>query len=165
MKRKLILILLVLLSVSLKGCGAKEALEEKASETIAEKVIEGSGAGDVDIDGDKVTIKGEDGEEATFGSTDWPSSELAKNIPEFKGGKIVTVMEANDSLIISVGEANKKDFDEYLNEIKKTYTNQSYDMKTEESITYGALNDKGYSVTIIYGADKTLNISLINTAQ
>ena len=165
MKKKLVLILVVLLTVSLIGCGAKEKLEEKAIEAVAEKVIEKAGGGDVDIDGDKVTVKGEDGEEATFGSTDWPTSELAKNIPEFKGGKIVSVMEASDSLIISIEEASKKDFDEYFNEIKKIYTNQSYDMKTEDGITYGASDDKGYGVTIIYGADETLNISLVNTGE
>ncbi len=165
MKKRFTLIFIVLVAVSFLGCGAKEKLEDKAAEAIAEKVIEESSGGDVDIDGDKVTVKGEDGEEAIFGSTDWPTSELATNIPEFKGGKIVAVMEANDSLIISIEEANGKDFENYLNKIKETYTEQSYDMKTEESITYSASNDKGVSVTIIYGADKKLNISLIKTAE
>jgi len=55
------------------------------------KILEDAGV-DADIDGDKVVIKGEDGQELTIGEGEWPSFDLAKSIPEFKGGKIVSVM-------------------------------------------------------------------------
>ncbi len=153
MKKIVIIILMVLFTVSLFGCGTKEKLEQKAGEAIAEKALEKAGGGDVDIDGDKVTFKGEDGEKVVVGENEWPTSDLAKNIPEFKGGKVITVVETNDGLFISLEEASKEDFEGYLTEIKKTYTKDVYNMKSEGNVTYAAENDKGIGVTLTYIAD------------
>lgn len=163
MKKIVIWILIVLLAASLAGCGAKEKLDEKAGEALAEKVIEEAGGGDVDIDGDKVVIKGEDGAEAVFGETEWPTSDLAKSIPEFKGGKVVAVMEMNDSLLITLEGASKEGFTDYLDEIKKTFTEETYDMKSEGSVTYGAENGEGIGVMLMYIADEGLSITVTQT--
>lgn len=156
MKKILIGLLAFMLVLSFAGCGAKE----KAGEALAEKIIEEAGGGDVDIDGDKVVIKGEDGEEAIFGETEWPTSDLAKSIPEFKSGKVVTVMEMNNSLLIALEKASKEDFADYLDEIKKTFTEEGYDMKSEGNVTYGAQNGEGIGVTLIYTTDETLSITV-----
>lgn len=165
MKKILIFLFMFMFVLSLTGCGAKEKLEEKAGEALAEKVMEDAGGGDVDIEGDTVKIKGEDGEEVIFGETEWPTSELAKSIPEFKGGKVVTVMEMNDSLLIALEEAGKEDFADYLDEIKKTFTEEAYDMKSEGSVTYGAENGEGIGVMLMYIEDESLSITVTQTEQ
>lgn len=165
MKKIIVGLLAFMLILSFAGCGAKEKMEEKAGEALAEKIIKEAGGGDVDIDGDKVVIKGEDGEQATFGQTEWPTSDLAKSIPKFKGGKVVTVMEMNDSLLIALEEASKEDFADYLDEIKQTFTEQSYDMKSEGNVTYGAENGEGIGVSLIYTTDQTLSITVAKIPQ
>ncbi len=160
MKKILVGLLAFVLILALAGCGAGEKISEKAGEKLAEKVISEVGGGDVDIDGDKLTIKGEDGEAVVFGETEWPTSDLAKSIPEFKGGKIVTVMDLNDALHISLEEASKADFADYLEEIKQTFTEESYDMQSQEIITYGAKNEEGIEVSLSYDTQEILNITV-----
>lgn len=160
MKKLVILILVALLTVSLFGCGTKEKLEQKAGEAIAEKALEKAGGGDVDIDGDKITFKGDDGQKVSFGETEWPTSDLAKSIPEFKNGKIVTVVETNDGVLINLEEASLEDFENYLNEIKKTFTKDAYDMKSEGYVSYAAENDEGIGVTLTYVAEETMSITV-----
>ena len=59
-----ILIIITLLTL-LTACGAKQKMEEKIAEKIIEQAI---GGADIDIDGDEITIKSEEGD-VTFGST------------------------------------------------------------------------------------------------
>ena len=155
MKKILICLLTFTLLFSFTGCGAKEKLEEKA----AEKILQGAGV-DANIDGDKVVIKGEDGQELTIGSGEWPSSNLAKSIPEFKGGKIVSVMEANDSLFIMIEEISDKDFTAYLEETKKSFTVETYEMSTDSGMMYAAENGDGLGVTLIYEKDAGFSITV-----
>lgn len=82
MKKILIGLLAFVVVFSLTGCGVREKLEKKAEEEFTEKILEEAGAGDVDVDGEKITIKGESGEEVTFGGGEWPTSELAKSIAD-----------------------------------------------------------------------------------
>ena len=155
MKKILICLLIFSLVFSFTGCGAKEKLEEKA----AEKILQGAGV-DADIDGDKVVIKGEDGQELTIGAGEWPSSDLAKSIPEFKGGKIVSVMEANDSLFIMIEEISEEDFTAYLDEIKESFAEGTYEMNTGTGMMYMAANSEGLSVTLTYEKDAGFSIAV-----
>ena len=155
MKKFLIGLLILLMVLSMVGCGAKE----KAAEKAAEKILQGAGV-DADIDGDKVVIKGEDGQELTIGAGEWPSSDLAKSIPEFKGGKIVSVMEANDSLFIMIEEISDKDFTAYLEETKKSFTVETYEMSTDSGMMYAAENGDGLGVTLIYEKDAGFSITV-----
>ncbi len=77
MRKILIYFFMFMLIMSLVGCGKRKSLGDRAGEALAEKIIKEAGGGDVDIDGDVVVVKGEDGEEAIFGETDWPTSDLA----------------------------------------------------------------------------------------
>lgn len=165
MKKMIIGAFMLLMVATLVGCGVKEKIQKKAGEALTEKVLEGAGAGDVDIDGDTITFTGEDGAETTFGETEWPTSDLAKEIPEFKEGKVVTVMEMNDTLFVTVEEAPKKDFDDYLDKIKENFTQDSYDMKSEDAISYSAQNEEGVGVSVVYTSDEVLNITVTKTAQ
>lgn len=165
MKKIIIMILMILLATSLVGCGAKKKMEEKIGEAITEKMFEEAGGGDIDIDGEEVTITTEEGETAIFGKTEWPTSDLAKSIPKLDSGNVVSVMEMDDYLMISLEETPQKDFADYLDQIKKDYTEDSYDVKSEEYLTYGGGNGKGITISIIYGADETVNITLAKSAE
>ncbi len=160
MKKILIYFLMFVLMMSLAGCSAKEKLGEKAGGAVAEKILKDAGV-DADIDGDKVVIKGEDGQELTIGAGEWPSSDLANNIPEFKGGKVVSVMEADDSLFIMIEEISEEDFTAYLDKIKQSFTVEAYEMSTETGMMYTAVNDKDISVMLTYekGAGFSITIS------
>lgn len=163
MKKIVIWILMALLAITLIGCGTKEKLEVSAGEALAEKIIEDAGGGDVDIDGDKVVIKGEDGQELTIGEGEWPSSDLAKSIPEFEEGKVVSVMEADGSLFIMVEEISEEDFTAYLEEIKEIFTEETYEMSTGSGMMYAAGNGKDISVMLTYEKDAGFSITVSQT--
>lgn len=160
MKKFLIGLLVLLLALSLAGCGAKEKAEEKAGEALAEKILENADV-DVDIDGDKVVIKGEDDQELTIGEGRWPTSDLAKSIPEFKGGKVSSVMEANDSLFIMIEKISDEDYTAYLEGIKKIFTEETYEMSTGTGMIYSARNGKDIGVMLTYekGAGFSITVS------
>jgi len=146
MKKILICLLTFMLLFSFTGCGAKEKLEEKA----AEKVFEEASGGDLDIDGDKVTIKGENGEKVTFGDSKWPASDLAKNIPEFKGGTVNGVMETTDSIVITLESVQEEDVLPYWETIKKDFPKDVYEMIATDFITISGSNDAGINVSLVY---------------
>ena len=155
MKKFLIGLLVLLLVLAIAGCGAKE----KAAEKAAEKILKGAGV-DADIEGNKVVVKGEDGQELTIGAGEWPTSDLAKNIPEFKGGKIVSVMEANDSLFIMIEEISEEDFTAYLEETKEVFPEETFKMDTGTGMMYAAVNSEGLGVTLTYEKDAGFSIAV-----
>lgn len=159
MKKVLIGLLVFALALSLTGCGAKKKLEEKAGEALAEKILKDAGV-DADIDGDKVVIRGEDGQELTIGSGEWPTSDLAKSIPEFKDGKIASVMEADDSLFIMIEEISDEEFTAYLEEIKEDFTESTYEMSTGTGMMYSAANSEGIGVLLTYEKDAGFSIAV-----
>jgi hypothetical protein len=159
MKKLLIGLLVLLLALSIAGCGVKEKLEQKAGEALAEKILDDAGV-DADIDGDKVVVKGEDGQELTIGAGEWPSSDLAKSIPEYKGGKIASVMETADSLFIMIEEISEADFATYLDQTKGMFTEETYEMSTGTGMIYAAENGKGISVMLTYEKDAGFSIAV-----
>ena len=160
MKKLLIVMLVLLLALSLAACGAKE----KAAEKAAEKILENAGV-DANIDGDKVVVKGEDGEELTIGEGEWPSSDLAKSIPEFKGGKIVSVMEADDLLFIMIEEISEEDFTAYLEKTKEVFTEETVETNIGSGLMYAATNSEGLGVTLTYEKDAGFSIAVAQAAD
>ena len=126
----------------LGGCGIKK----KAEQAITEKIVEKALGDNVDIKGDTVTVKGEDGEEVTIGGGKWPDSDLAKKIPEFKKGKIATSAFQDNNIMVIIDEVKADDFEAYLKEIKKTYTQDVYESRTDNMVTFGG-ND-GNQITV-----------------
>lgn len=143
-------LLLLVLMMSLTACGAKEKLEDKVGEAIGEKILEEAGAGDVDIDGDKVTIKGEDGTEATFGGSEWPKSDVLNSVPEFKEGTIASVMTSEGYAMIIIEKVNEQDFVEYFGGIKANFTKDAFEMSSDGIISYTAGNEDGIIVQVSY---------------
>lgn len=75
MKRVFVVVLAILLVLGLSGCGSiSEKIGEKVGEEIAGSVV----GGDVEVDGDDVTIKTEEGDVSITGDT----GEIPENFPE-----------------------------------------------------------------------------------
>lgn len=158
MKKILTGLLLFLLIFWLAGCGKKAKLEEK----ITEKVFEGATGNKLDIDGDKVTVKGENGEAVTFGDNKWPTSTLANIIPEFKGGTVSAVLKSSDSILISLESVRKEDASSYFEKIKKDFVNDVFTMNAEGTTSFTGKNDAGVSVTLVYMSEMlTVTVSAL----
>ncbi len=152
--KRVAIIIIVLLLIS-TACGTKQKMEDKLTEKIIEQAI----GADVDIDGDEVTISTEEGD-YSIGSTEWPSTELSRKIPEFKKGKIASVMSSEAYLLILIEEVDEKDFMNYYDDVKGEFNKESYETKTNDTIAYVANNDEGIVVMISYNAgDDTVTIS------
>ena len=78
MKRIALAAVFVLLLIIMVGC--KKKAKEEVSESIVKGYLKESGEADVNIDGGTVVIKNEDGSEVTYGSTEWPTSDLVKDV-------------------------------------------------------------------------------------
>lgn len=152
-----LLTLLMILSIVLAGCG----LKKKAEEAVAEKILSQAGVNvDLDLKGDKIVVKGEDGEQLIIGEGEWPSSDLAKSIPKLSAGKVTSVIEASDSLNIMIEEITDKEFTDYLEEIKETFTENSFEASSDTGMMYSASNEEGIVVLLTYEKDEWLNIAV-----
>lgn len=160
MKKILICILTFILLFSFAGCDAKEILGGK----VAEKAFEEAGGGDLDIDGDKVIIKRDNGETVTFGDSKWPTSELAKNIPEFKDGTVNGVLENADSIVITLELVKEEDVPPYWEAIKKGFPKDVYEMNSSGFSTFSGSSDEGLTVSLAY-MDEMLTITVTKTQQ
>lgn len=150
MKKILIYLFIFVLVLSFAGCGAKDKLEQKIGEGITEKILEESSDGKVDIDDGTITFEGEDGETVVIGGTKWPTSDLAKNVPKFEKGNIISTMESSESLTIALEAVKKEDFLKYLEKIKADYTEEAFESNSEGNITYAGGNGQGIVVFMNY---------------
>ena len=154
MKKILIIITIILSLFMLGGCGAKQKMEDK----LAEKVMESALGVDMDIDGEEVTFKGEDGD-VTIGSGEWPDSEIAQKIPEFKDGKITSAINSEGYVFIIMEEVNGDDFKDYYETVKSDFTEEAYESKFEDIIAYSGKDSEGLSMIISYTiSEETLSI-------
>lgn len=160
MKKILKVLLALTLVFSLTGCGMiQDKIGEMAGKAIAENVLKGAGL-DVDIQDDNVVIKGEDGEELNIGGGEWPKTDLAKNIPELKKGKIVSKVESDEAIYIMLDEVSDKDFKEYLEKIKETFNVEAYEATADTTWSYVAKDGKGLGIMLIYDTESGLSITL-----
>jgi hypothetical protein len=157
MSKKVITILLVVFMVAaVCGCGAKDKMEDKVAESIAEGLINKAvdGEGKVDIDGDKVSIKGKDGEEYSFGEAEWPNSGAAKQIPQLSKGTVVSTMNSEQYCMIMLEEVEQADFNRYLEEIKaQGFTNDSYEFTSDTGCNYSASKDENTTISVMYDSE------------
>ncbi|MGI5838491.1 MAG: hypothetical protein ACOX8W_02380 [bacterium] len=152
MKKLPVALLVLLLTCSLlTGCGVKEKIEQKVGEKIVEKVVE-KAVGDentkIDIDGEKITVKGKEGESFTLGGTEWPDIDY---VPEFEKGQIISA--ANDgegNVMIILEKVDRKDFEDYMESIKKDFPEETNEIQAEEYLLFEGQNAKGEMVAIQY---------------
>lgn len=164
MKKFLIGLLTLALILTAAGCGVKEKLGKMAGEALVENVLKGAGI-DVDIGDDKLVIKGDDGEELKIGGSEWPTSALAKNLPEFKSGRIATVMETDDTLYVVIEDVSEKDFKNYLEKIKETFDVDKYEATSDTGIAYSAKNKKDLAIMITLNKNSEVTIALAREDQ
>lgn len=153
MKRLFTLFLAAVLLLSASSCGIKRRIEEKIGEEVGEKMIEKMTGQEVDVEGEEITVKGEDGSEISFGSGEWPDNELMKGIPKFDKGTISEVTKSDVLNIILITDVKQKDFENYRDKIKEDYTVNPVDMKMDNLITYAGSNEKGVYVQISFNTD------------
>lgn len=164
LKRMIAILLGVAMLFSLGACGAKKKLNEKVAEKITEGIVEKATGGEaqLDIGEGKLTIKGEGGEEYSFGETEWPRGRAADLIPEFKKGKIISVMNSDETCVIMLEEVEEKDFKQYVEELKDAgFTNDVAEISSGEDMGFYATSNEETAVAVSYTAgDQMLNISV-----
>lgn len=160
MKKAGIVLVVTLLSFLVTGCGIKEKIEQKAAEKITEKVMEqalSDGDTKVDIDGDTFTVKGENGASFTLGGTQWPDIEY---LPEFKKGQIISsTNDGEGNVMIIIEDVEQQDYQDYLEKIKKDFTEETNEMQVEEYLLFEGKNAAGAVVLVQYfKSDNSLSI-------
>lgn len=162
MKKVLILFFIVILILSLSGCSKKGKIEE----SIAEKILENASGVDVDVDGDVITMQDKDGQKVTFGSTEWPKSELAKEIPELKEGEITGVMEDNTNIMLIISKVKENTLKEYLNGIKKDYSEDILETNSKGINTYYGVNKNRIGAYLTYDSEtEELSINIMKQEE
>lgn len=158
----LLVICLLVSAISLGGCGIKE----KAAEAIGEKIAEKALGDNVDIDGDQMTIKGDNGEQVTIGGGQWPDSELSRKLPEFKKGKIVSSLVTEEAVNIILEEVKTEDVMPYIEEIKKAYPEDSYESQGNGAATYSGSNKDKFSAAVNFDSEEgTVIITVTKNSQ
>jgi len=155
LRKVLVFLLTAALLVPLGGCGVKNKINEKVTEKVTEKIAEGvinkTGGGEakIDLDDNKITIKTKEGEEITFGGTEWPGERLGGIIPEFKKGNVVHVQEDSQSCLVALENVKKGDFEDYLSAVKQVGFTEDESVATyDESTIFIAGNGKGTLIHI-----------------
>lgn len=155
-------IVCVVMLLSLGACGIKQKISDKIAEKVTEGVLEKAAGGNTDIDlsQGKISVKGEDGKEVSIGGGEWPKTGAAKLIPEFKKGKIVSVMSQDEGCMISLEEVEASDYEKYVEDLKgKGFIHDVSEYSSGGITTYEAHNDGGYMAGATYTADgKIFNI-------
>lgn len=153
LKRLFAMFLAAVLLLSASGCGIKRRIEDKIGEAVGEKMIEKMTGQEVDVEGDEITIKGEDGAEITFGSGEWPDNELMKDVPKFEKGTIADVTKSDSLNMILFTDVKQKDYENYRDKIKEAFTVDAVDLKMDNVITYAGSNGKGVYIQISFNTD------------
>lgn len=158
-KKTIAILLVVIMIAAVGGCGVRDQVSEKITEKVTEGVINKAldGEGTVDIEGGKVSIKGEDGEEFSFGDTEWPEDGVAKLIPKFTKGKITSVMNSNEVCGIIIEEVEKSDFDQYLEEVKdQGFTTDPIEFTSDTTASYVAQKDEKTRISLQYDLENKI---------
>ncbi|NLT58155.1 MAG: hypothetical protein GXX99_04250 [Clostridiales bacterium] len=155
MKKMVCILLACVLTASFAGCSTKEEKAEESAEEALEKV-----GVDADIDGDKMTIKGPDGQQVAISSGTWPESALGKSIPAFTKGSIESVVESADSLMVTIYQVDQQDAAAYIEENKPDFPLDNTEMSAEGLISWGGANDAGFKLALTH-QDDCLSVTLL----
>lgn len=163
----MVMFIALLLLLPLTGCNARQKIADKVADKITEGIVNKVAGDDVDvdIDGDKVTIKGDDGSEMTFGGTEWPKDGAASMIPEFKEGKLDTVINSAENCWLQVKDVNEADYEKYIEALKGVgFDASGSEYKDAESRIYSAYKGEELLITVTYSSDNTMVINAMKPA-
>ena len=150
---------ILFVSVLLPGC-------QKASE----KMVETATGGKAKIDGEKVTVKTDQGTMEVGGKQEWPSR-IPGDVPKFTYGKITSVMENNTpkgtNVFVGIEGISRTDFDNYVSTLAgagwKTVTESKgedgFFVTTKKGnnmllVSFSGKSDKGFSGGVSYTEEK-----------
>ncbi|HKM33331.1 MAG TPA: DUF6591 domain-containing protein [Lachnospiraceae bacterium] len=159
MKKNLSMIALLLtITLSLTSCGLSEKVYEMQQEEIIENLV--GDEANIDIDGDTFVLKDEEGNVMTIGGVEWPTGAAADLLPKLNKGTIIAGLTSDQVCSINVEELDKKDFEDYLEEIKeKGFINNVTEMYSEGSYTYIANKEDNEWIQIYYDEnEKTIDL-------
>ncbi|HOL17292.1 MAG TPA: hypothetical protein PLY40_03280 [Bacillota bacterium] len=119
MKMMVVILLCLALLLPVGGCGLRKKVSEEISEKITEGILEQVAGENVDIDleGESITIEGEEGE-FTIGGSEWPKGKAADLIPRFDKGTITATMSTDEGCWITIEEVEEDDFNGYVEALK-----------------------------------------------
>lgn len=166
-KKVLAIIAIIVLVLLIAGGWAIKKAVSGLGKTAVEKGLEKATGGKVDVDNNKVTVKGEHGETVTFGDqklpSDWPS-----DVPVYGGAKISFSGSAtNDEgkqgaqVILSTDDSVQKVSDYYRKElVDKGWTMKgSANASTGSTLAYEK-GDQALAI-VIAGSQNTTSITLV----
>ena len=155
LKKLLALVLAGLLVMALSGCFIRQKINEKIGEAVTEGFINQVASGaNIDIDGEKVVIKGEDGEEVTFGGNEWPKGEAADLLPSLNKGTVSYVMNSELYCMITISGLSEADYNSYVQSVQDVgFSDDTYTMNSEDGMYFGASYNETTSVAVTFTGD------------
>ncbi len=156
MKRHGVIALTLLLLCTLAGC-------KSPGKMIGEKAVENITGGEVEVDGDKVTVKTEDGLYAAIGGGEWPADQMGAKIPKLEAGKVAFVANAEETCTLIVGEVKQEAFEDYLDKVTDAgFTAEPLSYSSDDNRMYLAQDGAGVAITLNYEVkNEILNLSVV----
>lgn len=194
MKKKYVALSLVFVLIFLVGCSFKKQVSEKAIENMAENLIGRMVQGisdsdktnssddrgssndskskkddkanvDIDIEDGTFVIETSEGK-MSFGSGEWPDSDLADLIPEFKKGNIISVSTSADLMFVTFEEVDSDDYKDYEKLVKSYGFETNYSStNSKDVLSYAAYSsDEKIYISVMYLTDsKSLTVSVMTS--
>jgi hypothetical protein len=151
--------LLLVPMILLTGC-------KKPGEKMGEKMLEVATGGKAKVDGNKVTVKTEQGTMEVGGTQEWPAK-IPADVPKFTYGKIVSVMENTTpkglNIFVGIEGVSKADFDKYASSLAGAGWKVATESKGEDGFfvmtkkgnnmlmaSFSNKSDKGFSGGVSY---------------
>ncbi len=167
LKKLLALLIAVLMTAALSGCFIREQINKKIGEAVTEGIVNQFASGaDIDIDGEEIVIKGEDGEEVTFGSTQWPQGEAVDLLPAFSQGTISSVMNSDKYCMIVVNDVSESDYNSYVQAIQDAgFSENPFTMDSEDGLYFGASYNENTSAAVTFSGDSGEITIMVSIAE
>lgn len=143
--KKLLLILLTtaLLYIGLAGCA-------NPWENAAQNSLDGQ----VETSDNMTTSQTSEDGPAEIGAGKWPDYEMAQNIPEFKKAQVVSAVQANNIVMITLDKIDAGAFDTYFQEIKAVFTQDAVESTINGVLTFVGTNADNIGVSIYYAPEE-----------
>ena len=106
----------------------------------------------VEVQGDTVTIKGQDGLIAVAGGSNisWPKEKMG-DLPELKG-TISAIVNSNEGVMLTYNDMSRPVFDAYLGSIKKQGYESEYEANMGGTLMFSGKKDDN-AITLQFSSD------------